>query len=451
VTTGPSQSISIDPTIGASGGPFTGVTIVTPPNPSTGTAVVNGLTIVFTPAVLFTGSTTFTFALSNQFSTSAPALITVTVRGRPDPSKDPDIDSLVTAMTDATERFIGGQIWNISDRLGTLNGGGPNDGTVGLTLNGLSLLSFSSGASLEQMIRAFGRSYDVPSGAPTGAAARNAAQRLGVWLDGTFGFGSHNGIPTRSGLNFGGTALTAGLDYRVSERLALGISGGWAHDQNDLITGHDQGTRENASDVALYGALRLGRSGFLDVLAGAGTLQIDTRRFDRINAVMMRGSRTGSDAFASVTAGERFDLGRFQLAPYGGFTGTSATLKAFTETGPGIGALAYGDQAIREVSGVVGVRGNARWLTLVGTVTPTFAVEYDRRLSATSIAPLWYADRPDTVFFIPANQIGAEALNLDIGATLRLPSGWLFSTDYRSIIDRTAVQHLLRLGLSTKL
>jgi hypothetical protein len=73
-----------------------------------------------------------------------------------------------------------------------------------------------------------------------------------------------------------------------------------------------------------------------------------------------------------------------------------------------------------------------------------------RRLSATSIDPVWYADRPDTVFPIAANQIGTQPLTLGLGATLRLQSGFLFNVDYRSIIDRDAVQHLLRIELSTK-
>lgn len=38
----------------------------------------------------------------------------------------------------------------------------------------------------------------------------------------------------------------------------------------------------------------------------------------------------GNDAFASVTAGERFEAGKFRLEPYGGVTGTTATLKIFS-------------------------------------------------------------------------------------------------------------------------
>jgi large repetitive protein len=455
VTTGQGASVAIDLTTGATGGPFTSAAIVTPPNPATGTATIQGLSVVFTPVVTFTGTTTFTFTLTNRFATSAPAQVSVTVQGRPDPSKDPSLDALVTAMTDSAERFISNETSNIGQRLGTLNGGGTggtNAGGLSFTVNGRPLNLLKSDATRDLLARSFGQQYDAPGAPPqSGAVAPAQPQRLGIWADGTFGLGSHDGQLVRSGLNFGYTGVTAGVDYRFTDRLALGIAAGFAHDQNDLVTGHDQGTRANASDVALYGSLRLGRGGFLDVLAGTGTLHIDTRRFDPINSVMMTGSRSGNDAFGSLTFGQQFDSGTLHLAPYAGLSGDTATLKAFTETGPGIGAIAFGDQAVREMSAVVGIRGESRLVSRLGIVTPHFAVEYDRRLSATSIAPIWYADRPDTVFWVPANQIGSQPLNLELGGTLQLPGSFLFSVDYRSLIDRSAVQHLLRLGISTKL
>jgi outer membrane autotransporter protein len=300
------------------------------------------------------------------------------------------------------------------------------------------------------MTRAFGSTPDgqvaaAPAGSPP------AAQRLGIWVDGTFDSGSHDGDPDRVGLNFGGTEVSAGFDYRASPSFAYGLSGGYAQDANDLISGPDQGTREYATDLAAYGALRLGRDGFLDALVGFGNLHFDTRRYSPVTASRAVGSRTGNDAFASLTAGQRFDEGTFSLSPYLGLTADEANLDAFTETGAGIGDLTYGYQAVREVSAVAGLRFEGRYGTRIGEVTPRLSIEFDHRLSATSVDPVWYADRPDTVFPIAANQIGTQPLTLGLGTTLRLPSGFLFDVDYRSIIDRAAVQHLLRIELSTKM
>jgi uncharacterized protein YhjY with autotransporter beta-barrel domain len=462
VVTGQSVSVTIDATTGARGGPFTAVTIVTPPSPATGSAVVSGLSIVFSPTLLFTGTTTFTYSLTDAMGTSAPAVISVTVQGRPDPSKDPSVNAIVTAMTDSTERFISTQIANFTQRLDTLHGaaGGDQGGNalnvagLSITVNGRPLAALRSAAEHDLLIRTYGRSYDLAPGTkPSGRLGQSGAtvQRTGIWVDGTFDTGSHAGTIARSALSSGATGVSAGIDYRVGDRLAIGIGGGFGRDANDLIVGRDQGTRGRTSDVAAYGSLRTGRSGFIDALAGYGTLHFDTRRVDPMSGGTALGARDGHALFGSVTTGHRFGLGGGSVSPYAGVNAVSADLGAFTETGVGVGALTYGVQQVRDVSAVAGVRAQASFPTAIGMVSPRAAIEYGRRLSATSSASLWYADHPTVPFGIDARQIGASPLNVAVGATLRLDGGFLFSADYRSIIDRESVSHLLRIGISTRL
>jgi outer membrane autotransporter protein len=252
-------------------------------------------------------------------------------------------------------------------------------------------------------------------------------------------------------LNFGAYGLSAGVDYRVSDRLALGIGGGYGHDGFDLTIGRDQGIRERASDVAVYGSLRVGLSGFVDALLGFGNLHFDTRRTDPISGAQAFGIRDANAIFGSLLTGHSFGSHDFTIAPYAGVNVASATLKTFTENGVGAGALTYDDQLLRDVSAVVGLRLESRFPTAIGVASPHAMIQYDRRLSATSSARLWYADRPDTPFGISANQLGNQPLNLEVGATVRLNGGFLFSADYRSTIDRDAVAHLLRINLSTKM
>ncbi|MDR6840703.1 outer membrane autotransporter protein [Pseudoxanthomonas sacheonensis] len=81
VTTLAGQAITIDGTLSASGGPFTGVAIVTAP--STGTATVSGTNIVYTPPTNAAGSIAIGYTLSNAFGASAPIIATVTVNPLP--------------------------------------------------------------------------------------------------------------------------------------------------------------------------------------------------------------------------------------------------------------------------------------------------------------------------------------------------------------------------------
>ncbi len=75
------QSVTIDPTVGATGGPFTAVAIVT--QPANGTVTVSGTNLVYAAAANFSGTATFTYTVANAFATSTPALATVTVNAVP--------------------------------------------------------------------------------------------------------------------------------------------------------------------------------------------------------------------------------------------------------------------------------------------------------------------------------------------------------------------------------
>ncbi|GFZ88536.1 putative Ig domain-containing protein [Dyella caseinilytica] len=75
------NNISINPTTGATGGPFTAVNIVKAP--SSGTATVSGSTINYSTEVSASGQVAFTYTLSNAFGASQPATVTVTVNPRP--------------------------------------------------------------------------------------------------------------------------------------------------------------------------------------------------------------------------------------------------------------------------------------------------------------------------------------------------------------------------------
>jgi outer membrane autotransporter protein len=71
----------------------------------------------------------FTYAAFNQGGESAPATVTVTVTGRPDPTQQPNVVGTVAAQMQAAQRFARAQISNFSRRLESLHRGGrPQSG-----------------------------------------------------------------------------------------------------------------------------------------------------------------------------------------------------------------------------------------------------------------------------------------------------------------------------------
>ncbi|APD13266.1 hypothetical protein RO07_08625 [Pandoraea pulmonicola] len=106
--TSSSTPVTIHATANAVGGPFTRVAIST--SPSSGTAVVNGEDIVYTPAATTNGNVSFAYTLTNAFGTSAPIAVTVTVAAVPVAASNlqATVDANGTTDIDITGGAIGG-------------------------------------------------------------------------------------------------------------------------------------------------------------------------------------------------------------------------------------------------------------------------------------------------------------------------------------------------------
>ncbi|MDN8662653.1 putative Ig domain-containing protein [Stenotrophomonas indicatrix] len=105
VTTVAGQPVTIDTTVGATGGPFTGVTLVT--QPATGTTTVTGTTITYTPLATASGTASIVYTLNNAYGASAPITATITINQVPVAisrrvSANAGVAAVVELTTDAT-------------------------------------------------------------------------------------------------------------------------------------------------------------------------------------------------------------------------------------------------------------------------------------------------------------------------------------------------------------
>ncbi|MBI1686132.1 putative Ig domain-containing protein [Caulobacter hibisci] len=98
------QAATLAATQGATGSPFTSVTIATAP--TKGTATINGLSVVYTPAAGFSGADAFTYRINNPFGASNPVPVTVTVN--PAPLTAPPITVEILAGQKAVVNLVAG-------------------------------------------------------------------------------------------------------------------------------------------------------------------------------------------------------------------------------------------------------------------------------------------------------------------------------------------------------
>jgi len=104
------------------GSAISGIAIAT--GPARGTATVNGTKVTYTPVKDYFGGDTFTYTAFGNAGTSAPAVVTVTVVGRPDPTQQQNVVGTVNAQVQAAQRFARGQISNFGRHLEGLHRGG---------------------------------------------------------------------------------------------------------------------------------------------------------------------------------------------------------------------------------------------------------------------------------------------------------------------------------------
>ncbi len=148
-TTMSAQPVIVDLTAGATNGPFIAAQVVTiAPTDAVTTELIEGGTAAnrsyqlrITPGGRFSGTATIQYTISNAFGTSAPALITIAVTARPDPSQDPDVRAISAAQAEAIRRFASAQTDNFMRRTEQLHGDGvaSQQSPFGITMNGLGL------------------------------------------------------------------------------------------------------------------------------------------------------------------------------------------------------------------------------------------------------------------------------------------------------------------------
>ncbi|MDB5761252.1 MAG: hypothetical protein JWQ21_247 [Herminiimonas sp.] len=98
--------------------------------PGHGAVTVNGTKVTFTPVNNYFGADAFSYLAYGSGGTSAAAAVSVTVVGRPDPSKDPGVIALIGSQVETARRFSRAQISNFQARLETLHrspGGAENN------------------------------------------------------------------------------------------------------------------------------------------------------------------------------------------------------------------------------------------------------------------------------------------------------------------------------------
>lgn len=444
---------TVDLTAGATGGPFTDARLISLTPASAGTATIilgdtadaDGTMMAslmearryklrFTPSPTFSGTAVATYTLSNRYATSAPATVSFSVAALPDPTKDSDIAGLANAEAEAAKRFAAMALDNLNSHLERLHGGGCLANSWGINLNdtrsGKEKEAQAPGAA--DRVGASDDARDAPGKAP-GDCSPFADGALAFWTGGSVNFGSTDFADR----NFDYTTfgLSAGMDYRVSERFVAGLGISMGSDRSFI---GDNGTRTNglAYSAAVYGSYHPSNGVFLDGVAGYGWLRFNSKRFDTQTGDLFDGSRDGRQIFASVTAGYETTIDGVFISPYLRMSASRSSLDAFSENSAAWSAIRYGDQDIDTFTGMLGLRLGYAIPTDWGVFTPKLRLEYGHDFASGSSLSLSYVNITGSPSYLLATDASArDRAAITLGADMRIGADWTLGADYGFTVD----------------
>jgi uncharacterized protein YhjY with autotransporter beta-barrel domain len=273
-----------------------------------------------------------------------------------------------TAQMRTGIQFAGAQFTNIGTRLAQLR-----QGVSGASFAGLDM-GLPAGSGLGQLFAALedATGYKSPAASAASAAAEgggsgdpssiSAATRLGFFVNGTLRRGSQDTTTFETPFDFRQTNITAGADYRLNDRIVLGLAIGHSDGSTDFTDG--TGRLDARSNLAsLYGTF-YNESFYVDLIGTFAHISYDATRTTEFSinpntpdvptncsggecSVDTTGS-TGARQFAvSGNVGYSFNQGAFAWGPDIAIDYTHINVNGFTENDPdetGLG-LIYGEDA----------------------------------------------------------------------------------------------------------
>ena len=452
--------------------------IVVSGSPKFGTATVNGTKLTFTPMHDYFGSDSFTYAAFGNAGTSPAAVVTVTIVGRPDPTKDAAVSGLVTAQADAARRFSKAQISNFQNRMESLHQPGPDtvlspsarapdEGRTGVATNtppkrNANLQSATNTGTKESSFQnssyaaapatadaTTGMNKPVPflsdavslftsgsvnlaslASAATGAVGASNPGGPSLWLAGSANFGTRSATGTRSALDFTTAGVSMGVDRRFSEQLVLGVGVGFARDKTDI--GSDgSNSRARAYSGVVYGSFQPSANTFIDGLFGIGSLNFDTKRFVTPISDVARGDRKGRQVFGSIAGGLELRENGVLISPYARLDYSSDRLDQFTEAGAGLYALTYYQQTTPSLQGALGIRAESVHRTSFGMAAPRLRAEFRHDFQGERQTSIGYADSVGGRYGITTGAVSRNTLLLGLGSEFIYRGGWTLGIDYQ--------------------
>jgi len=317
----------------------------------------------------------------------------------------------VIAPTDVASIFNIGvslaniQTANLERRMDDIRAGSRGFSASGFTING-STPNFSGGLA-------------GPTG-PEGKSGPSVMQstpenRWGVSVTGLGEFTNIGDTSNARGFDLTTGGFTLGVDYRVCSNFAIGLTGGYAHTNADLVNNGNLGV--NGGTIGLYATTFSGGL-YVDAAATGGFNNYDSDRTALLGTA--HGSTDGADFTALLAGGYDWKIGGLSIGPIANFQYTYVSFDSFTESGS-LAPLKFNSQNADSIRTSVGLKTSYDWKVGSVLVRPEIRATWQHEFGDSEYSIVSrFANGAGSSFTVNGPAIGRDSLLIGAGAAVLL-------------------------------
>jgi outer membrane autotransporter protein len=275
------------------------------------------------------------------------------------------------------------------------------------------------GFSIDRRVPDFSPGLAGPTG-PEGKSGPSVMQptpqnRWGVFVTGLGEFTSVDDTSIAPGYDLTTGGVTLGVDYRVGSNFAIGLTGGYAHTNADLV---NNGNLEvDGGKIGLY-ATAFGGGFYVDAAVTGGFNNYDIDRTALLGTA--RGSTEGAEVTALVATGYDWKIGGLSIGPVANFQYTYVDFDSFTESGS-LAPLKFNNQNADSIRTSIGLKTSYDWKVGSVVVRPEIRAAWQHEFGDTEYSIVSsFANGAGNSFTVNGPQIGRDSLLIGAGAAVLL-------------------------------
>ena len=261
-----------------------------------------------------------------------------------------------------------------------------------------------------------------------------ADNRWGVFVTGNGDFVNVQGDSNSPGYNFTTAGVTIGIDYRLTDHFALGLAGGYAYTDNNLV---DSGRATvNSGRGGVY-ATYFTDGLYLNAYAGGGYNNYDVRRAGLQG--FATGSTDGAEFNGFFGAGYDFHLGsHITLGPIASLQYTAVHLSGYQESGS-LAPLDIHSDTQESLRSNLGLRLISFWRVGPFLLIPELRASWQHEFKYSALPiTAQFASGADGVFTVHGPGIGHDSALIHSALEVRWNDRWSSFVGYDGNVGRGA-------------